>query len=203
MNYITPSPNKEEPDINRINIISPDNNYLSPLSQHSPRQYRRLENDEYSRSDHSSNESLERSPHMNRRAVSCMGADISGLVRRVKNMRVAMTPETCVWLYGSKRADNSKIQEYYYDDNEDDEYWQNRKPSCFSLSSLLSPSKEKSPQIGTRLWEVILCFKTKSMGQTAFKMTSSKNQLSEKLYIKIIVLNILFSWKNILLFETK
>ena len=35
-------------------------------------------------------------PNSPRKPVTCMGADISGLVRRVKTMRVAMTSETCV-----------------------------------------------------------------------------------------------------------
>jgi hypothetical protein len=41
--------------------------------------------------------SVIRSPHSPNRPVSCMAmADISGLVRKVRGMRVAVTPETCV-----------------------------------------------------------------------------------------------------------
>ncbi len=40
--------------------------------------------------------SRSRPAHSPHRPVTCMGADIGGLVRRVRGIRVSMTPETCV-----------------------------------------------------------------------------------------------------------
>ncbi len=89
----------------------PDFGELAEVRYLAPHVYRRLESDEvFYRADPASAESLQRAParvpvpgagegggeHRPPRPVMCLGADISGLVRRVKNMRVAVTPETCV-----------------------------------------------------------------------------------------------------------
>ena len=78
----------------------PDFGELAEVRYLTPHVYRRLESDElFYHTDNSSTESLNRSPARvptHRRPIMCMGADISGLIRRVKNMRVAVTPETCV-----------------------------------------------------------------------------------------------------------
>ncbi|KAK2162451.1 hypothetical protein LSH36_98g02018 [Paralvinella palmiformis] len=60
--------------------------------EHRRRDYRRDSSLDSLDSDHS----FPRSPHSPRRGVTCIGADLSGLVRRVRGMRVTMTPETCV-----------------------------------------------------------------------------------------------------------
>ncbi len=102
MNYITPSPNNDEPEKNveknenteQANMdLDLDLNFLSP------NQYRRFENRRSLSDDTSENllsaEVIPQRRH-SARSITCMGADLSGLVRRVKNMRVAVTPETCV-----------------------------------------------------------------------------------------------------------
>ena len=95
LDHITPSPMRDEPDFGELAEVR----YLAPHI------YRRLESDDYYQHHRyidrdSSNESLNRSPARicpPRRPLVCnIGADISGIVRRVKNMRVAVTPETCV-----------------------------------------------------------------------------------------------------------
>lgn len=140
LNYITPSPNREDPysevdgmsDLSQLthsSFLSPRVSYKSVhgtyvtqsldnenlQSRHRGyRRHRDINYDEeykssrksYSRdnsfdsldserldSEHSIRGTAPRSPS---KPVTCMGADITGLVRRVKGMRVTMTPETCV-----------------------------------------------------------------------------------------------------------
>ena len=124
LDHLLPSPNRDDPDLDCLSdpsLLSPRVAYRSlhttyqPLRQqhsfdstesHRHRKFRRSRdcnydeeykrNKEY-RSDDSfdSVESFPRSPKQGN-GITCVGADLAGLVRRVRGMRVSVTPETCV-----------------------------------------------------------------------------------------------------------